>query len=96
MEEPSKPMAIVPDNGMSTVRDKILHVLRIYPRLSPSMLQIGLGTSLPPVIWREVLRRLIEENVVHQQEIQVSGADGRVRTYQVLSLVNGQLQPTVN
>jgi len=87
---------VMSDNAVTTIRDKILRVLKIYPRLSPSMLQIGLGTSLPPTIWRPILSQLIEDNVVRQEEVPSLGADGRNWNYQVLSLVNGQSQPSVD
>ena len=40
---------------------KILHLLGIYPIISPTMLQGGLGPSVKPALWRPVLARLINE-----------------------------------
>lgn len=46
---------------------KILHLLGIYPIISPTMLQGALGPGLKPVLWRPVLRDLIETGLVIQE-----------------------------
>lgn len=68
------------------IRDKILHVLKIYPRLSPSMLQVGLGTALSSSIWKPVLRQLIADGEVLETNQRAETPTGRQQVYTVLSL----------
>ena len=65
---------------------KILHLLRIYPLISPTMLQAGLGPYVKPGIWRPVLRRLIEQGVVREEKEELLTPDERYNTYTKLSL----------
>ncbi len=78
-------------DGMEPIKDKILHVLSIYPKLSPSMLQTGIGTSLPPALWRPVLEHLIEEEQIRQDEVAATAPSGHLRMYITLSLVDTSL-----
>src|SRR3990172_6202219 len=71
---------------IQSVRDRIIHVLTIYPILSPSMLQVGLGTSTQPGLWRPVLERMIDEGVVIVEEVQLEHPSGRSYPYKKLSL----------
>lgn len=54
------------------IQEKILHILRLYPTISPSMLQVGIGNAIPPSIWRpnyEILRNarvVIERHETHE------------------------------
>jgi len=74
----------------ATIYDKIVHVLSVYPKLSPSMLQVGIGTSVPPSIWRRVLQDLVEEGkVVKDEEVRLAPS-GRHQLYTVISLNNQQ------
>lgn len=69
------------------VEKKILFALTIYPMISPSMLQVAIGTSIPPFVWRrKVLTRLLEEKKVIHADIKVVSPDGVERTYQRLTL----------
>lgn len=70
------------------IRDKIIHVLKIYPKLSPSMLHIALGTSLPTSIWRPVLEEMIAECVVLSNNETHEAPSGRNQTYNVLTLAD--------
>lgn len=69
-----------------TIEHKILHLLKIYPKISPSMMQIGIGSSLPASMWRPVLASLIERGVVQEDFIMSPSSSGRQQTYTVLSL----------
>lgn len=68
----------------SVIEDKILHTLSVYPRISPSMLQVGVGPSLSPVIWRPILDSLIMQGKVKREHIRRESPGGRTRTYEVL------------
>lgn len=66
--------------------DKITHILIIFPRVSPSMLQVGLGTSLSPQVWKPVWKHMIAHGwAVEKNETHVSSA-GRRQTYTIYCL----------
>ena len=67
-------------------RDKIIHVLSIYPTISPTMLQMGLGPGISPKIWRPHLQALIDEGVVVQDSVAKQSPMGRYHQYQRLQL----------
>lgn len=72
--------------GTDSIRTRILHLLTVYPRISPSMLQIGIGTSVPPTIWRPILDELVKDHKVMITSINIQSPAGRTRSYQVVSL----------
>lgn len=77
-----------PENqGVTDTKDRIINTLTVYKRLSPSMLQIGIGPSLSPKIWRPILEQLIADGKVKQEEEIHTLPSGRVRSYTVISLV---------
>lgn len=67
---------------------KIVHVLSMYPVLSPSMLQIGLGTALPPDLWKPLVEELITLGVVKRDDVVSMTPTNRLQTYTRLSLAN--------
>ncbi len=73
-------------------RERILHTLSIWPKISPSMLQVGIGTAIPPVLWRPELKKLIDEGVVRKYEVSGKGISGRDQVYTIVTLaeVNSQ------
>lgn len=73
-------------NTDKAIREKILHILTIYPRISPSMLQVGVGTALPPAIWKPVMMRMEEEGIIKRESVQCNTPAARVQIYTVLSL----------
>jgi hypothetical protein len=75
-----------PTNANVSIEDKILHVLSIYPRISHSMLQIGLGSSLPTSIWRPILQQLLDTGKVKEDVLVKVAPSGRHQTYVILSL----------
>lgn len=68
------------------LREKILHTLKIYTRLSPSMLQVGIGTAISPKLWHPVLEQLINQGEVEREEIHAKSHVGRDQVYTVLHL----------
>jgi len=69
------------------IKVKILHQLGIYPIISPTMLQGALGPQLKPALWRPVLAKLIQDEiVVEEMETLLTPAD-RYNTYTKLSLM---------
>lgn len=69
------------------IEEKIIHLLGIYPKISPSMMQSGIGSSLPANMWKPVLRNLIDRKVVNEDYIVAPTPTGRQQSYTVLSLV---------
>jgi len=68
------------------IQTKIVHLLGIYPIISPTMLQGALGPSTKPALWRPALAELIERGeVIEDQESMLTPTD-RYNTYTKLSL----------
>lgn len=67
-------------------RKKILHILDVYPKLSPSHVQISIGTAVPSSIWKPVLDKLVEEGSVILSTISKEAPTGRQQNYVILSL----------
>jgi hypothetical protein len=66
---------------------RILHTLSIYPRLSMSMLQVGVGTGFPPRLWKPILEQLIRQGKVSKHQIAaVHPVTQRDMTYTVIAL----------
>jgi hypothetical protein len=74
-------------NGYSIYRDRILHTLSIYPKISPSMLQIGIGTSVTATLWKPVLEDLIEEGLIIRSHMVAETPTGRMQSYVILERV---------
>lgn len=69
-----------------TIRDKIIHVLSIYPRISTSMLQIGVGTSLMPSLWKPILNQMMADGLVLEERKMFRTPSDRQQSYTILSL----------
>src|SRR3954462_413217 len=68
------------------IRHRILHTLWIYPKISPSMLQIGIGTGFPSALWHPVLDQLIANGIVLRTQVQATNpVSKRDQTYTVLT-----------
>ena len=74
------------DNYAELLRAKILHALKIYPALSPTMIHVALGTSTSAVVWKAVLEELIAEGLVVRREITATSPHDRVQNYTVIHL----------
>lgn len=72
-------------NADTVIEDKILYILDNFPRVTPSMLQITLGSGLPTAVWRPVLERLIEEGAVFQCQRTTESPAGRFETKTIIS-----------
>lgn len=76
------------DSTSSSIRDKILKVLEMYPRISPSMLQIGIGSSLPTAIWRPVFDEMIASGTIVQTDIVSFSSTDRQQLYKIIHLAS--------
>ena len=68
------------------IREKIVFILNVYPEISPTMLQAGIGPQLSPKKWRPVLEDLIAEGVIEQHTETLQSPTGRHNSYVILSL----------
>lgn len=73
-------------NVEGDIEIKILHLLGIYPIISPTMLQSGLGPSTKPAQWRPVLSKLIQAGKVIEEQQSMQTPSERYNTYSKLSL----------
>lgn len=79
----------IPLTSDQIIREKILQTLSIYPRISPTMLQVGIGTSITPRMWHPILDKLIEEGLVKRDARQApNNISGRDQTYTIISLAS--------
>ena len=69
------------------IHQKIRHILQIYPVISPSMLQAGLGPQITANIWRPILEKMIKDKLIQQNSITLKSPAGRTITYTQLSLM---------
>lgn len=57
------------------IRRKIHAALALCPVLTPSQLQIGVGTNIPPRIWRPVLNDMIAKGTICRREVELQELD---------------------
>lgn len=67
------------------IEQKILHVLSLFPIISPSMLQMSLGTGVTAAIWKPVLERMIENEEVYRYEKLSVSPGGRAQAVTCIS-----------
>lgn len=70
------------------IRERIIYVLTIWPKISPSMLQVGIGTALSPKMWRPVFDKLIRDRIVQQTISSSKSPSDRDQTHTTVSLVS--------
>lgn len=75
------------------IESRIVELLMVYPSISPTMLQAGLGPSLSPDIWRPVFQNLIEKGVVIQRAELPPMNMRRNRPYSVVELSPARYAP---
>lgn len=68
------------------IQEKILHILDLYPSVSPAMLQVGIGTSIPPAIWKPYLDMFIKSGIVIKREETRATPTGRFINYTFLEM----------
>ncbi len=79
-------LPLITKDAKKDIAAKIVHILGIYPIISPTMLQGALGPALKPALWRPILAQLVEDGVViEDQESKLTPAE-RYNTYAKLKL----------
>jgi hypothetical protein len=67
------------------IRERIKHVLTIFPTLSHSMLQVGIGTGVPPALWHPVLNQMVKDGTLKKKIVQTTNpVTGRSQTYTLI------------
>lgn len=77
------------------IRAMILHILKVYPVISPTMLQNALGPMTKAAKWRPILDELIEEELVTLSSETIMTPHGRYNSYRKLSLTDRGLKERV-
>jgi hypothetical protein len=70
------------------VREKIVHFLTVYPKISPSMLQAAIGPNVRPAIWHPILDDLVIRGIVDKTQVHAQLPSGRATVHTIISLVN--------
>lgn len=69
------------------IRTRIAHVLSIYPALSMSMLQVGIGTGIQPAMWHVVLERMVEDGIISKRQVKATNPlTSREQVYTLVEL----------
>jgi hypothetical protein len=68
------------------IRQRLIQLLEIYPKLSPSMIQTGLGPGRDPRLWRSILQELIKEGKITATQHAVTTPKGRSQVITLLAL----------
>lgn len=74
------------DVSQEEIKAKILHLLRIYPIISPTMLQGGLGPAMKPALWRPVFEQMLKDGEIIQEQESMLTPTERYNTYTKLRL----------
>jgi hypothetical protein len=85
------PAAVNADTRLVTgedliLREKMMFLLTIYPKLTPTMLHVGIGPQVRPQTWRPVMEALIREGKIKRTGTSVYTPKGQFRTYTILEL----------
>lgn len=65
---------------------RIRLLLELYPVISPTMLQAGLGPQISSAKWRPTLEKLLDSGEVRQESVYRQSVAGRHRNYVRLGL----------
>jgi len=70
------------------IAERIRHILQYFPKLSHSMLQVGMGPNLSSKVWRPVLDEMIAEGDVKVETMGVTTPSGRQQSLTIISLAD--------
>jgi hypothetical protein len=74
------------DNYDEYLKQRITHILSIYPELSPSMIQVALGASISSRWWKPVLEQMVNEGTLARRFAYSKGPGGKGRSYTLIRL----------
>lgn len=71
------------DQLLRVTKEKIQHLLTVFPAISQSMLQTGIGTSQSPKLWRPILNQMIDDGEVVVTKVTATSPHDRHQVYSV-------------
>lgn len=74
------------EQAAKAIEDRILHILDCFPKVSPSMLQISLGSGVPTSLWHGVLDKLIADERLYRYKVARMTPAGRQQIQTVISI----------
>lgn len=78
------PIPMSPDATL--IAQRIIYTLTIYPCLTHSMIQVGLGNRYQPKDWRPVLEALVQSGIIIRSDISIVSPLGRYQRHTRLQL----------
>lgn len=66
--------------------ERIKHCLTIFPKVSPTMLQMGIGAYINAVKWQPQLEQMIVDGIVIREFITLKSPAERWKSYTLISL----------
>ena len=76
-------------HDQTQIQEQLTHLLKVYPVLSPTLIQGLLGSNIRPTFWKPVLEAMIDEGSISRDEVQAQNAYGQFRSYTCIRLNNG-------
>jgi hypothetical protein len=70
------------------IRKQLIHLLRLYPVLSPTMIQSSLGGKVRPSVWRPIMESMIKEGTLVRNEVVSENSWGQFRSYTCIKLAD--------
>ncbi len=75
-------------NSAELFKNYIIHILTVYPGISPTMLQVGMGPTAKAGWWKPILEEMIEDKIVAREwTTPLHGPAGKKICYKKLSLI---------
>lgn len=68
------------------IQEQLTHLLRVYPVLSPTLIQALLGTKVRPHVWKPVMEQMIEGGTLVRQIAVSKNAWGQLHNYTCIKL----------
>lgn len=83
-DEHAAPLYLDPTDEL--IRQKIVHSLSVYPGISMTMLQISIGTSIAPNLWKPTYLKMVQAKIILETVETKEGPGGRIIMYKHINL----------
>ncbi len=70
------------------IQKHLTHLLKVYPVLSPTMIQAFLGSKVRPSTWKPIMEAMIEGDILVRYEVVSQNTWGQLRSYTCIKLVD--------
>jgi hypothetical protein len=91
--DPESGFSVNLDAAAEDMRQRINHLLEVYPYISRAMIQVGLSPAIPPKMWGPVLDQMAERGEVVRHEVDVTNASNRTITKNIYHLPSSPYPP---